>query len=214
MNSRGYFISLEGGEGAGKTTLMNGLIEWIKSQNIPLLVTREPGGTPVSEKLRDLVLHGDYITPEAELLMVFAARAQHVETVIRPALAKGTWVLSDRFVDASFAYQGAGRKLPIDWIEDLQHRVVGETMPDRTILLDISVELGQTRIGARGELDRMEKSGLDFMQRVRKQYLSRAKDQPQRFTLIDASQSAEQVLDLAIQSINPEFRKSLSSTNK
>ncbi|MGV6852708.1 MAG: dTMP kinase [bacterium] len=198
---KGRFISLEGGEGAGKTTLRNTLIEWIEGQGFSLVVTREPGGTPLSEKLRDLILHGDHVCAEAELLMMFAARAQLLNDIIRPALQRGDWVLSDRFVDASFAYQVGGRGLSSDWVEDLSTHVVGETLPDRTILLDVPVDVGLQRIGKRGDLDRMEQSGVDFMHRVREQYLTRANQNPDRFRVIDASRSLDVVKEQAIDSI-------------
>lgn len=188
------FITLEGSEGVGKTTNLAVLKERIERNGGKVVVTREPGGTKLGEQIRELLLQPrtDVMDGMAELLLMFAARAQHVETLIRPALARGDWVLSDRFTDASFAYQGGGRGLPVADIEQLQNMVLGGVQPDLTFYLDVSPDKGFARIKDR-ELDRLESERLDFYERVRDTYLARAAAEPSRIVVIDASAALEEV---------------------
>lgn len=187
---RGRFISLEGGEGVGKSSNIAFIVDWLTDAGIPFIQTREPGGTPLAEEIRELLLQprDEGMTELSELLLVFAARAQHLHTKIEPALAAGTWVLCDRFTDATFAYQGYGRGLSRDTIEQLQQMVQGARRPDLTLLLDAPVEVGMARAGERGELDRFEQEQHSFFERVRAGYLALAEADPQRFSIIDASQ--------------------------
>lgn len=187
------FVSLEGGEGAGKTTAINAIRDLLRERGHEVVLTREPGGTPLAERIRGLVLTpdgeiaGEPLSAEAELLLVFAARAQHVRQVIRPALQRGAFVISDRFTDSSYAYQGAGRGLDPQWIADLEKRAVG-IQPGLTLLLDVDVAIGRARANGRDLWpDRIESEQDDFFQRVRAQFRQRAQNDPQRFCLIDAS---------------------------
>lgn len=198
MQSRARFITLEGGEGVGKTSNLEFIGSWFRSRNIPFLRTREPGGTPAGETMRALLLDSGHLVAKAELLLVFAARAQHLEEVIRPALAAGTWVVSDRFTDASFAYQGGGRGLGPDAIGFLEGFVQAGLQPDLTLLLDAPVEIGMVRAQGRGASDRIESETQGFFERVRQVYLQRAERFPQRIKCIDASRSLEMVqVDIA-----------------
>ncbi|MEG2803860.1 dTMP kinase [Stenotrophomonas sp.] len=188
------FVSLEGGEGAGKTTALTALREALHARGHDVLLTREPGGTPLAERIRALVLTPDAeiaaepLSAEAELLLVFAARAQHVRQVIAPALRRGSYVISDRFTDSSYAYQGGGRSLDPAWIADLERRAVG-LLPGLTLLLDVDVAVGRARANGRDLWpDRIEREQDDFFQRVREVFRTRASADPQRFRLIDASQ--------------------------
>ncbi|KFN50434.1 dTMP kinase [Arenimonas composti] len=192
---RGVFVSLEGGEGAGKSTALAALREGLQEAGYAVVATREPGGTPLGEGLRTLLLDPALATlPEAELLLMFAARAQLVRELILPALARGQAVVSDRFTDASFAYQGGGRGLDSGWIAELERRAAG-IRPDLTILLDIGVAEGLQRVRSRGgELDRIEAERGEFFERVRAAYLARAAAEPARFRVIDASRPVEAVM--------------------
>lgn len=192
---RGLFITLEGGEGAGKSTCLPFIEDRLQQAGHDVVVTREPGGTAVGEKIREILLHAHEldIVPDSELLLVFAARAQHVEKVIGPALAGGKTVLCDRFTDASYAYQGGGRGIPAQRIAMLETWVQGELRPDLTLLFDLPVEKGLQRAGARSAPDRFEREGQDFQERIRQQYLLIARREPQRFKVIDASQGLTQV---------------------
>ncbi len=191
----GIFISLEGGEGAGKSTQMGNISEWLEQRGHRVLETREPGGTQLSELIRDVVLHGEHpeMSGHTELLLIFAARAQHVAELILPALEDGQSVLCDRFTDASYAYQGGGRNLPRSHIEQLETMVMGKLRPDLTLLLDLPVELGLSRASGRGSEDRFETESDGFLGRARRAYLERADEFSQRFEVIDASQSASEV---------------------
>jgi len=187
-------VSLEGGEGAGKTTAINAVREALHARGHEVLLTREPGGTPLAERIRALVLTPDAevaaepLSAEAELLLVFAARAQHVRQVIEPALRRGCYVVSDRFTDSSYAYQGGGRGLDPAWIADLERRAVG-LLPGLTLLLDVDVAIGRARANGRDLWpDRIESEQDDFFQRVRAVFRQRASADPARFRLIDASQ--------------------------
>ncbi len=188
--SRGKFITLEGGEGAGKSTSMASIQAWCRQQGLSLCVTREPGGTPLAEEIRALLLarREEPVAPDAELLLMFAARAQHLENVIRPALARGEWVLCDRFTDATYVYQGDGRGLSRERIAELERFVQGDLRPDLTLLLDLPVEQGLARAAERGEKDRFESEQHAFFERVRQGYRARAQAEPERFRVIDASQ--------------------------
>lgn len=189
MRGRGLFITVEGGEGVGKSTNMTYLEEHLKAQGIELLVTREPGGTALGEGIRDLLLQPreEGVAPAAELLLIFAARAQHISKVIEPALASGKWVLCDRFTDATYAYQGGGRQLPVAMVRELENLVQGELRPDYTLLLDAPVEIGMSRAAGRAELDRFEQEQLEFFERVRTTYLQLAQESSGRYHVIDAS---------------------------
>lgn len=193
--SRGYFITLEGLEGVGKTTNLTFILNWLKQKQRPFYQTREPGGTPLAEEIRHMLLahRAEPMSAMSELLLVFAARAQHLTEVIRPKLAAGQWVVSDRFTDASYAYQGAGRGLDVAAIERLEQLVHGDLQPDLTLLLDAPIEIGLARAKARSAADRFEQEQADFFTRARAAYLSRAQQSPNRFRVIDASQSLEQV---------------------
>lgn len=191
----GLFISLEGVEGAGKSTQMARIRDWLEARGHQVIETREPGGTRISELIRDVVLHGQHpeMSPHTELLLIFAARAQHLDELIRPALARGKTVLCDRFTDASYAYQGGGRGLPAAEIEALESLVQGELRPDLILLLDLPAELGLERTSGRGSEDRFESESLRFLERAREAYLERAKADPDRYVVIDASRPADQV---------------------
>ena len=185
----GRFLTLEGGEGVGKSTNIQFITQLLADKGINCLVTREPGGTELAEKIRDLLLseHTEPVGEMTELLLVFAARAQHLQQKIKPALAAGQWVLCDRFTDATFAYQGAGRGLNREVISALETLVQGELRPDLTVLLDIDPAIGLARAGQCGAPDRFEKEKLGFFERVREGYHERAADEPERFLVIDAS---------------------------
>ena len=193
-DTRAKFITLEGGEGAGKSTSRDFIVSLLEAQNIPFIQTREPGGTPIGETLRDVLLSKKGTAPSvtAELLMVFAARAQHLHEVIEPALRDGKWVLCDRFTDATYAYQGYGRGFELGQIEALETLVQRGRHPDLTILFDIDPRLGMTRARQRAQLDRFEEEHVEFFDRVREGYLTRAKNEA-RFRVIDASQSIDLV---------------------
>ena len=181
------FITLEGGEGVGKTTNLAFIEDYLKSRGVSLLRTREPGGTLLGEKVREILLHSDHVDAKSELLLVFAARAQHIQTVIRPALANGQWVLSDRFTDASYAYHGGGRGIDTADIGFLERWVQADLRPDMTLLLDTPVSVGMARARARGPQDRFESEADHFFERVRAAYLERMRGEPDRIRRIDAS---------------------------
>ncbi len=191
----GRFITIEGGEGAGKSTAQAYLAERLAERGIAVLQTREPGGTPLAEAIRQTLLRtdGEHPVEMAELLLVFAARAQHLAKVIEPALAAGQWVICDRFTDATYAYQGAARGLSADLIAQLETLVQGERRPDTVVVMDLSPEVGMTRAKQRGELDRFEREKPAFYSQVRNAYLARAQADPDRYQVIDAEQSLESV---------------------
>lgn len=191
----GKFLSIEGTEGVGKSTNLAFVRDWLESKAIEVIVTREPGGTPLAEEIRELLLRKreESVDETTELLLVFAARAQHIAQVIKPALARGAWVLSDRFTDATFAYQGGGRGLSKDVISQLEILVQGDLRPDLTLILDIDVELGLNRARQRGELDRFESETLAFFERVRSAYQARAAAAPGRYAVIDAGRELAEV---------------------
>lgn len=185
---RGLFITVEGGEGAGKSTNIACIADYLQSHGVDLVVTREPGGTRLGEDIRSVLLRlrDEPVAPLAELLLLFAARAQHLQEVILPALAAGRWVICDRFTDASYAYQCGGRGLPASAVRTLETLVQGELRPDYTLLLDAPVEIGLERVQDRGELDRFEQEQLAFFQRVRDTYLQLARESSGRFHVVDA----------------------------
>jgi dTMP kinase len=190
---QGKFITLEGVDGAGKSTHLTWLVDRLRKMGRIVVQTREPGGTPLGEKLRELLLH-DPMHLETEALLMFAARREHLELVIKPALARGDWVVCDRFTDASFAYQGGGRGLAIDKLKQLETWVQGDLQPDLTLLFDLSIEIAAQRmVGAARQLDRFEQEKLDFHERVRTAYLSRAAENPRRIRVIDSSQSIDAI---------------------
>ena len=193
------FISFEGTEGVGKTTLITSIHHYLKQQGHDVVLTREPGGTPLAERIRNLLLdqHDESVNESCELLLIFAARAQHIQQVIQPALQQNKWVLSDRFVDASFAYQGGGRLLDQQKIILLQQKFVS-LMPQLTFWLDAPVEVGMQRAKNRGALDRFEQEKLEFFERVRAVYAARAQAEPNRIIRIDATQTPQIMLAQAI----------------
>lgn len=192
---RGKFLTIEGTEGVGKSTNLAFVADWLRGRGIEVIVTREPGGTPLAEEIRSLLLskRDESFDETAELLLVFAARAQHLAQVIKPALARGVWVLSDRFTDATYAYQGGGRGLSKATIEQLEQLVQGDLRPDLTLILDIDVELGLNRARQRGELDRFESEAVVFFERVRAAYRQRAESAPNRYALVDAGKTLDEV---------------------
>jgi dTMP kinase len=193
----GRLITLEGGEGAGKSTLLDGLRSHLQAHGIEPVLTREPGGTAFGESVRALVLdpamHG--VCAESELLLMFAARAQLVRELLRPALQAGRWVLCDRFTDASYAYQGGGRGQPAARIADLERWAADGLVPDLTLLLDLPVDTGRARAAGRSDADRIEAEADGFFERVRAAYLARAAADPGRFRVLDASRPPQAVLD-------------------
>jgi dTMP kinase len=191
----GRFIVIEGGEGAGKSTALHYLLDLLEPRGIEIVLTREPGGTELAERIRAALLdkQGEAPVPMAELLMVFAARAQHLELVIEPALSRGAWVLCDRFTDATYAYQGFARGMSLSDIAVLEHMVQKGRRPDHVIVMDLAPEQGLARAAQRGTLDRFESEDGSFFSRVRDGYLTRAEAAPERYSVIDASQGLEQV---------------------
>jgi dTMP kinase len=190
----GKFITLEGIDGAGKSTQLRGIEKILLEKGKAVVITREPGGTPLGEKLRKLLLDTDQpMHPETEALLMFAARREHLDKVIFPALERGDWVISDRFTDASFAYQGGGRGMPLRKLDDLETWVHGEFQPDLTLYFDVTVELGRQRVNSVKPADRFEKERDEFFQNVRAAYLERARKFPARIRVIDASVPLDEV---------------------
>ena len=188
------FITLDGIDGAGKSTNLAVIKAWFEKHKLPVLFTREPGGTPAGEALREILLNpATQVSLRTETLLMFAARQQHLETVILPALKNGTHVVSDRFTDATFAYQGGGRGVPLQDIATLEHWVQGNFRPDLTLLLDVPLEVSMARINQTREKDRFEQEEAEFFNRVREVYLQRANEQPERYAVIDSSQSLDAV---------------------
>lgn len=191
----GKFITLEGGEGAGKSTNVAWIANYLRDKGKTVLVTREPGGTEVAEAIRAVLLSPDLpaMNPDTELLLMFAARNEHLQQKILPALEQGTWVICDRFTDATYAYQGYGRGIPLSRIAALEDWVQGNLRPDHVILFDLDVNTGMARAQARGRADRFEQEQHAFFERVREGYQQRAGQAPERYPIIDASQPLEQV---------------------
>lgn len=197
MNNRhrpftGRFITFEGIDGAGKSTHIQYVADLLRNKNRQVVLTREPGGTVLGEKLRELLLH-DKMNLETEALLMFAARRQHIAEVIEPALKRGDWVISDRFTDASFAYQGGGRGLDLDKLRQLEAWVHPHLQPDMTLLFDVSPDVAQTRLEAARSPDKFEREKTEFFNRVRGEYLRRANEFPERFRIIDSSRTIESI---------------------
>ena len=195
MTVRGQFITFEGTEGVGKSTQLSNAESVLKRMGLDVIVTREPGGTPMTESIRELLLtpRDEPVNELTELLLMFAARAQHLHTRILPALNAGRWVLCDRFTDATFAYQGGGRGVDVKSIAALENLVQGELRPDHVVLLDAPVETGMARAKHRGELDRFEQEAVAFFDRIRRAYLDRAAAAPERYHVINAAKSLDAV---------------------
>lgn len=195
MGARGLLITMEGGEGVGKSTNLAFLQRYLANNSIEVVITREPGGTPLGEQIRELLLQvrQERVSATTELLLIFAARAQHIREIIEPALAAGKWVLCDRFTDATYAYQCGGRGVAWETVRQLETLVQGELRPDFTVLLDVSIATGIDRAKGRGDLDRFEQETFDFFERVRSCYLQLAKQNGERYRLIDASASLQDV---------------------
>ena len=198
---RGQFITFEGTEGVGKSTQLANAASTLENLGVDVLVTREPGGTPMAEHIRELLLatRDEVVHETTELLLMFAARAQHLHTRILPALDAGQWVLCDRFTDATFAYQGGGRGVSQERIALLENLVQGNARPDHVILFDAPVETGMARARRRGELDRFEQEDLEFFQRIRNTYLDRANEAPDRYHIINAARPLNQVSEEVVQ---------------
>ena len=192
---RGKFLTIEGTEGVGKTTNIEFIQQWLESKSISFVCSREPGGTPFAEEIRQLLLtpRDESVSSKSELLLMFAARAQHLDQLIEPELAAGNWVLCDRFTDATYAYQGGGRKMDNQLITELESIVQGNLRPDLTLILDIPPEQGLKRASRRGELDRFEQEKAVFFERIRNAYLAIAEQHPQRCVVVDASLPLTQV---------------------
>ncbi|WP_107857544.1 dTMP kinase [Neisseria subflava] len=200
------FITLDGIDGAGKSTNLAVMKAWFEKHKLPVLFTREPGGTPAGEALREILLNpATQVSLRTETLLMFAARQQHLETVIVPALKNGTHVVSDRFTDATFAYQGGGRGVPLQDIATLEHWVQGDFRPDLTLLLDVPLEVSMARINQTREKDRFEQEEAEFFNRVREVYLQRANEQPERYAVIDSSQSLDAVKDQIETALDSHF---------
>ena len=195
MSVRGKFLTIEGVEGVGKTTNIQFIKDWLSLNKIPYLTSREPGGTPIAEEIRQVLLtpRDEIVCDKTELLLMFAARAQHIEQVIVPELDSGNWVLCDRFTDATYAYQGAGRSMDSQIISDLESMIQGKLRPDLTLILDIPPQEGLKRASKRGALDRFEQEEIEFFERVRESYQLIAKRDPERCVVIDASQTIDKV---------------------
>ncbi len=204
MPKSGCFISVEGVEGVGKSTQIEAIMDVLQQHQINAVLTREPGGTELGEAVRSLLLSKDFppMSDRTELLLMYAARAEHVDQKIRPLLSDGNWVVSDRFADASFAYQGGGRQIPMEQLKALDDWTLSGFEPDYTLLLDAPAEIGLARAGARGVKDRIELEDMGFFNRVRDTYLARAADDPKRFRIIDAGQDIDSVRGQVVETMN------------
>ena len=205
--TRGRFLTVEGVDGAGKSTQLPKIEDWLRRTGVRTLATREPGGTPLGESLRTLLLDPRFtgMSPAAELLVMFAARAEHLEKRIAPALADGVWVLCERFTDATFAYQGGGRDVDPARIAALEETVQGDIRPDLVLVLDVPVEVGLERSARRGAADRFERETVEFFRRVRDVYLGRAREQPECYAVIDARADEETVTRHMVREISERF---------
>jgi dTMP kinase len=196
-SNKGLFVAIEGIEGAGKSTAIHFIQAWLAKANISYILTREPGGTEIAENIRALLLLKNYqekMCADTELLLMFASRAQHLFALVVPALARGDWVICDRFTDATYAYQGGGRGVPVERIAQIEHWVQGDLRPDHVILLDLPAELGMQRLSHRQLTnDRIEQEKISFFERARAAYLAKARAFPEGYTVIDASQALEKV---------------------
>lgn len=197
---RGKFITLEGMDGAGKSTHIPFILSLLEQAGYQVLSTREPGGTALGEKLREILLH-DAMQVDTETLLMFAARAEHLQTMILPALSEGKWVLSDRFTDATFAYQSGAKGLAAEKVLQLESWVQGQLQPDLTLLFDVPVEISVARLTQARTPDKFERESADFFSRIRNAYLSRANQQPQRIVVIDSNQTMQQVEQQIIQAL-------------
>jgi dTMP kinase len=207
VSGRGRLITLEGGEGAGKSTQARFVVEWLEQQGRTVVQTREPGGSPLAEAVRAIVL-GDWaegVTPETELLLMFAARAAHVAHRIEPALGAGQDVVCDRFIDASWAYQGAGRGVADEHLRALERLALRDLRPDLTLVFDLPPDVGLARAKRRGDANRFESEALAFMERVRASYLARAKSDVGRYVVIDATRPIEEVRALIARTLGEKF---------
>lgn len=206
------FITFEGTEGVGKTTQIQFLEKYLQLQNIKTLVTREPGGTKTGERIREILLNHNstHIDSTTELLLMFAARAQHLEEIIYPALRDNVWVLCDRFTDASYAYQGGGRGVPYAYIQTIETAVQGDFRPNLTILLACNIETGMQRVAKRGKKDRFEKEQFEFFQRVQQTYLQLTKDHSERYAVVDADQQVDQVASAVQETVKQRFPELLA----
>ena len=194
QTKRGYFITLEGVDGAGKSTHVPWVADALRQRGLTVVSTREPGGTALGEKLRQLLL-AEPMHLETETLLMFAARSEHIRTVIEPALERGHWVVCDRFTDATYAYQGGGRQMGEQRIASLEHWVHGHLQPDCTLLFDVPLEVARARLMRHRELDRFEQEGTEFFQRTRRAYHERARQQPERIRIIDSTRTLQEVHD-------------------
>lgn len=194
MNT-GKFITIEGGEGAGKSTNISFIKDYLEQHKLEVVLTREPGGTLLSERLRDILLDKNEtnMSSDTELLLMFAARSQHLTEVILPAINKGKWVICDRFTDATYAYQGGGRGIDFNRIAALENWVQGDIRPDMTIIFDLPVDVGLSRASNRSQPDRFEQESIDFFTRVRNVYLERADQNPERYAVVNAEPDLETV---------------------
>ncbi|CAG7571703.1 dTMP kinase [Barrientosiimonas humi] len=199
--SRGVFVVLEGGDGAGKSTQQRLLADWLAESGAEVVLTREPGGTPLGEQIRALLLHGDHVAARAEALLFAADRAHHVETVVRPALERGAVVVQDRYLDSSVAYQGAGRDLAADDVRRLSLWATHDLRPDLTVLLDVPPQVGAERRG--GVHDRLEREGADFHERVRRGFLDLAEAEAHRYLVVDASLPADEIAGIVRERVAP-----------
>lgn len=205
--TRGRFITLEGGEGAGKTTQLECIRRWWQARGREVVVTREPGGTALGEQIREILLANreDSISVDSEILLMFAARAQHIQQIVRPALTAGQIVICDRFTDATYAYQGGGRGVPAARIAVLETWAQADLRPDLTFLFDVPVDVGRARAARRGEPDRFEREQREFFTRVRAAYLARAQAEPKRFRVIDADRTPEAIAAELLQILPEAF---------
>lgn len=208
--NRGRFITLEGIEGAGKSTHLETIRRFLATKDTEVMVTREPGGTETAERIREILLdRREVMDPETELLLMFAARAEHLKVRIQPALNNGIWVVCDRFTDSTYAYQGGGRGFPMARIAALEDYVQGEFRPDLTILFDVDAKTGLARARNRGQADRFEQESIAFFERARGVFLDRAAEEPARFRVIDATQPIETVQTMLMGVLTGFFAESL-----
>ena len=214
VHTQGKFLTVEGVEGGGKSTNIQYIADFLENKNIPFIVTREPGGTEISEAIRHLLLSSDLpaMHSDTELLLMFAARAEHLHKKILPALQSGQWVLCDRFTDASYAYQGGGRGIALQKIATLETWVQGDLRPDATLLFDLEADIGLKRTQKRGAADRFEEEAIDFFNAVRKQYLQMAQDAPQRYHIIQAQYDLSTVQKQLARTMETLLQSTLKST--
>ncbi len=207
---KGKLVTLEGGEGAGKTTALKSICQILDSWGVEYICTREPGGDEIAEKIRDILLNSEYLHPKTELLLMFASRNEHIENVIKPSLEKGVWVISDRYVDASYAYQGGGRELGYENVKWLDDYIVADVQADLTLLMDIDPEIGMQRVKSRGTaVDRIEQEPMTFFNKIAETYRFKAEQNKHRYAVIDASLSINLVGDQIHQAFNQHKQRLL-----